>query len=51
VTAAPTVIDRELRSEREDADDRYYMARPYRVIHVLQRKGEVVVRRERAYPP
>jgi DEAD/DEAH box helicase domain-containing protein len=27
----------------------YYMARPYRVIHVLQRKGEVVVRRERAY--
>ena len=27
----------------------YYMARPYRVIHILQRKGEVVVRRERAY--
>jgi DEAD/DEAH box helicase domain-containing protein len=27
----------------------YYMAKPYRVIHVLQRKGEVVVRRERAY--
>jgi hypothetical protein len=25
------------------------MAKPYRVIHVLQRKGEVVVRRERAY--